>query len=368
MHLYIHVPFCSRRCSYCDFAIAVRKTVPSDEFERAIRLEWAGWLSHPAWNESPGLETIYFGGGTPSHLDPSVIAALLDQFRRDRQVANDAEVTLEVNPEDVTGERASDWLRGGVNRFSVGAQSFSPAALQWMHRTHSSSQIAGALGTLRSAGAANISLDLIYGLPQAIERDWPADLEEALGLEPDHLSLYALTVEPKTPLARWTARGETSLSPDERVAEEYLTAHARLVAAGYEHYEVSNAARPGRRSRHNAAYWSRRPYLGLGPSAHSGFGATRSWNVREWEEYRRQLAGGSSVTAGSEQLDGDQIELEEIYLGLRSDHGCLASRVEPGRLEIWTGEGWAWLDGDRVRLTPEGWLRLDALVASLTRC
>ena len=256
----------------------------------------------------------------------------------------------------------------GVNRFSLGGQSWSPAALQWMHRTHSSDQIGVAAGALRSAGAANLSIDLIYGLPSAVERDWLADLDRTLGLEPEHLSLYALTVEPATPLARWTARGEARPLPDERVAEEYLAAHARLERAGYQHYEVSNAARRGYRSRHNSGYWSRSPFLGLGPSAHSGIGTSRWWNAREWEEYRRLVSAGGSATLGNESLTQDQVELEELYLSLRTDHGVPVSRLARSQAAQWENEGWARVEEDRIRLTAEGWLRLDALVASLTRC
>ncbi len=368
MHLYVHIPFCSRRCSYCDFAIAVRRLVPSEEFGRVVLLEWAAWQTHSVWAAHPELDTIYFGGGTPSRLDPPVLAELMQRFAADRSIARHAEITLEVNPEDVTQERSEAWLRAGVNRFSLGAQSFSSAALRWMHRTHSSAQIGRAVETLRSAGAGNLSLDLIYGLPAGLERDWPADLDQTLALAPDHVSLYGLTVEPATPLARWTARGEAPPMPEERVAEEYLAAHTRLVSAGYEHYEVSNAARPGHRSRHNSAYWSRRAYVGLGPSAHSGIGTIRSWNIREWEEYRRTVSSGRPAVQGTEQLRLEQVGLEELYLGLRTDAGVPVIQVGDMPVEEWQKQGWAQVHQNRLRLTPEGWLRLDALVASLTHC
>jgi len=368
VHLYIHVPFCSRRCSYCDFAIAVRRTVPSNEFERVVLLEWTAWKSHAAWNASPVIDTIYFGGGTPSHLHPDAVENLLGRIGQDREISKGAEVTLEANPEDITAERADAWLRVGINRFSLGAQSFSPAALRWMHRTHSSSQIQTGIEALRSAGAINLSIDLIYGLPHEVERDWEADVDQALALRPQHLSIYGLTVEVSTPLARWTSRGEVRPMPEERVAEEYLAAHRKLERAGYEHYEVSNAALPGFRSRHNSAYWSRAPFLGLGPSAHSGFETTRSWNVREWEDYRRRVSEGSSAIGGGENLTSEQVELEALYLGLRTREGIPTRQIEGNQLAEWQKEGWATTEGDRARLTPEGWLRLDALVASLTHC
>jgi oxygen-independent coproporphyrinogen-3 oxidase len=368
VHLYIHVPFCARKCSYCDFAIAVRRITPSGRFLDAVLWEWQAWQTHPAWVDSPELETIYLGGGTPSRLDPEILGELLGRIRSDRPVAAAAEVTLEANPDDVTPSRVALWMEAGINRYSLGAQSFSPAALEWMHRTHSADQTARAVGVLHASGIRNVSLDLIYGLPESIQRNWADDLEEALSLSPTHLSLYGLTVEPRTPVARWVTRGESTPPPERRAAEEYLAAHERLASSGYHHYEVSNAARPGFRSAHNQAYWGRHPYLGLGPSAHSSFGQTRSWNVREWEEYQKRAAAGERTVAGSEMLSADEIALEELYLGLRTCQGVPEASVGPGPAARWRDEGWAVAESGRIRLTPEGWLRLDALVASLTRC
>ena len=370
MHLYIHVPFCTRRCSYCDFAIAVRREVPSAAFQAAVLSEWEAWQRHPAWADSPGLDTIYFGGGTPSRLDPAALAALLSRFRTDRIIAPGAEVTLETNPDDVTTAAADAWTAAGINRVSLGAQSFSAPALEWMHRTHTAEQISGAIRLLRAAGFRNVSLDLIYGLPEAVRRDWVEDLDRALGLEPEHLSLYGLTIESGTPLSRWTARGESIPSPDERAAREYLAAHDRIKRAGYDHYEVSNVARPGFRAKHNSAYWARRHFIGLGPSAHSGFGAVRAWNVREWEAYRRRSESGHSLEGNreSETLGPEQVALEELYLGLRTAEGIADSLVPEAVRSRWSESGWAEARSGRIRLTPEGWLRLDALVASLTRC
>lgn len=366
MHLYVHVPFCARRCSYCDFAIAVRRTVPSAEFRAAVEWEWEVWQTHPVWTESPALDTIYLGGGTPSRLDAAAIRGLLERFRTDRGVAPDAEITLEANPDDVDAPVAEAWRAAGINRVSLGVQSFSPEALAWMHRTHTAEQAESAVGTLRGAGFSNISLDLIYALPATVRRDWAGDLDRALGLTPTHLSLYGLTVESHTPLGRWTARGETVPATEDRAADEFLLAHERLESAGFEHYEVSNAAQPGFRARHNSAYWRRAPFIGLGPSAHSGLGAIRSWNVREWEEYRLRAGARRSVRAESENLSEEQVGLEEIYLGLRTSDGVPAMRVPAGSRLQWIEEGWATERRDRLTLSSEGWLRLDALVAGMT--
>src|SRR5881398_1949714 len=328
-HLYLHVPFCTRRCSYCDFSIAVRKRIPAREYVDAVlqELKLLGTADpgrKPGETEDFGLETIYFGGGTPSLLPPDALAtlltSLLDAFRVTS--SRDAvEVTLEANPEDVTQDAATSWRRAGVNRISLGAQSFDDRVLQWMHRSHDAARIGAAVRTLRGAGIDNISLDLIFALPAELERDWARDLEQALALRPDHLSLYGLTVEERTPLARWISRGAAAPPDDDRYADEYLLAHSRLAACGYRFYEVSNAARDGRRSRHNSAYWSGRAYGGLGPAAHSFDGAMRRWNLAAWEAYSRAVAAGRSPVASQEVLTDEQRELERVYLALRTDAG-----------------------------------------------
>ncbi|HEX6644307.1 MAG TPA: radical SAM family heme chaperone HemW [Gemmatimonadales bacterium] len=363
MHLYVHVPFCARRCSYCDFAIAVRRQVPSDAFGRAIGAEWALLQDHPAWSGSPVVETIYFGGGTPSRIEPRAIGQIIELVRRDRPVAADAEITLEANPDDVTPAAAEAWRAAGVNRVSLGVQSFDPAVLAWMHRTHRAEQVAPAIDALREAGIADLSLDLIFALPPDLDRDWRRDLDAAMALDPTHLSLYGLTVESHTPLARWTDRGAVRPVPEDRYAAEFLEAAEALRLGGWDHYEVSNAARPGRRAVHNSAYWHRAPYLGLGPSAHSAYGARREWNLREWEAYRRALEAGATPRAGGEDLDAGALRLEELYLGLRTTVGVAASAIEPRIASAWVTAGWAHVGEGRLRLTPEGWLRLDALVA-----
>jgi len=293
MHLYIHVPFCQRRCSYCDFSIAVRKQIPAREFVDVILKEAGG-------HELNDLETIYFGGGTPSLLPPEGIAALLHELTPEAA----AEVTLEANPEDVTAEHAQAWREAGINRVSLGAQSFDDNVLKWMHRSHDAAQTHRAVQALRDAGIENISLDLIFGLPEELHRDWDQDLEIAVALRTTHLSLYGLTVEPRTPLDRWISRGATHAPDEDRYAEEYLAAHKRLSVVGYQFYEVSNASLPGYRSRHNSAYWAGRPYVGLGPAAHSFDGRTRRWNLRAWEAYRRAVAEGRSAVESEETLTG----------------------------------------------------------------
>lgn len=362
MHLYLHVPFCGRRCSYCDFAIAVRSRTPDAEFVAAIEREWRVRQVHPVVAGARRLDTLYFGGGTPSRLTPESIARLVELVVHDLPFAAGAEVTLEANPDDVTSQRARAWRAAGINRVSLGVQSHDPAVLHWMHRTHRVEQVADAVAMLREAGFENLSMDLIFALPGEVPRDWQRDLDLTLALAPDHLSLYGLTIEPRTPLARWTERGSAHPATDDRYAAEYLAAHRALVTAGFEHYEVSNAGRPGRRARHNSAYWELRDYVGLGPSAHSFLAGVRSWNEREWAAWQARVGRGEDPTSGSERLDSGQAALERWYLGLRTDRGMPVAALGPGLAADWAAAGWAVVEGGRVQLTPEGWLRLDALV------
>ncbi len=365
MHLYFHVPFCARRCSYCDFAIAVRRDAPTDAYARAVLREWESWQNHESWVGSEVVDTVYFGGGTPSRMDPRGIAAILERVAADRRLSPSAEVTLEANPEDVTPGRGAAWAGAGVNRISLGAQSFDPGVLTWMHRTHTAERTEAAATMLRGAGIRELSIDLIFGLPASLGRRWREDLDRALALGPDHLSLYGLTVEDHTPLARWTARGEVVPVDEDRYAAEFLEADRILGAAGYEHYEVSNYARVGSRARHNSAYWKRAPFIGLGPSAHSGWGRRRRWNLREWAAYERAVTAGESPVAGFERLNDVSVELEELYLGLRTLEGVAADRLPQGTAATWLSSGWASTSEGRVRLSAEGWLRLDALAAAV---
>jgi oxygen-independent coproporphyrinogen-3 oxidase len=363
-HLYVHVPFCRRRCSYCDFAIAVRKTVPSDRFVAAVLAEYTMRRDIEGWAPAP-FDTVYLGGGTPSLLSPEAVMRLVATFPR----AEGAEVTLEANPDDVTADRAAAWVAAGVNRVSLGVQSLDDRVLGWMHRTHDAPAAREAADLLRSAGVRSVSVDLIFALPEGLERDLVADLRGLLALGPDHVSAYGLTLEPRTPYARWSDRGTAVPPPDDRYAAEFLLVRETLTAAGFEHYEVSNYARPGARSRHNSAYWQGVDYLGLGPSAHGLHGNVRRWNVRNWPEWDRCVASGADPIGGSERLTACQAALERVYLRLRTAEGvppAEAANLAPGQRLAAERAGWLATEDGWVRATPAGWLVLDALVPGLT--
>ena len=363
-HVYVHVPFCARRCSYCDFAITIRREVPVEEYLRALDAELTARFGAASAAE---VETIYFGGGTPSLLGGDGIARALETVRRRFPATAGAEITMEANPDDVTPESVAAWKSAGVNRLSLGAQSFDDAALSWMNRSHDASVTERAVRVARDGGITNLSLDLIFALPEALARDFARDVERLIELSPDHVSLYGLTVETGTALGRSVAEGVTVEQPEEGYERDYLMAHRLLTAAGLEHYEVSNYGRPGRRARHNSAYWSGVPYVGVGPSAHGFNGEIRRWNLRNYSQWAEVALAGADPVAGDEHLTADNHSAEAVYLGLRSDAGLPVRSGDLPLLRAWEDAAWVAVGADsRVRCTVDGWLRLDSLAAALT--
>lgn len=366
--LYVHVPFCVRRCSYCDFAVQALRDPPGDAWLDAVAGEMRMLADERGWTSPLRLDTVYVGGGTPSLLGPDAMAAFRDRMAPWATWDDDAEWTCEANPESFTPEVARGWWAAGVNRLSIGAQSFHEPTLRWMGRLHGADGPARAVGAAREAGFGNLSLDLIFGLPFRLERDWGSDLFQALLLDPEHVSLYGLTAEPGAPLGRWVGEGRETLADEDRYADEYLLAHERLTAAGFEHYEVSNFGKPGLRSRHNFVYWTGEPYAALGPGAHAFYPPLRRWNVRSWDEYRDRVAAGRSPADGEEVVDEDTGGLERAWLLLRTDRGW---PLEDGGDAVrtlassWTARGLARERGGRLRLTAEGWLLLDGLAVEM---
>lgn len=362
-HLYVHVPFCARRCLYCDFAIAVRRHVPVDEFVGAIDRELS--LRFPS-GEPWTLDTLYFGGGTPSRLGVDGMRRLMEAIGRRAQLNPGAEVTIEANPDDIVDLDAKALRDTGINRVSLGVQTFDDGALKWMHRVHDAEAIPKSIEKLRAAGFADLSLDLIFSLPESLGRDWRRDIELALSFDPSHVSLYGLTIEADAPLGKQVARGEIAEASEERYEGDFLLADEMLGRAGFEHYEVSNFAKPGHRARHNFAYWRGVPYAGIGPGAHEFDGQTRRWNVGAYAEWQRRVAKGDEPRGGAERLTAENRIAEVAYLGLRTIDGLEISEGERTHVAPWVAAGWARLAGPRLVLTPMGWLRLDSLAADLT--
>lgn len=367
--LYVHVPFCARRCSYCDFAVQATRAAPTGEWLDAVATEMRLLAAERGWTEPLRLDTLYVGGGTPSLLGTGAMAALAERLSPhatwDPQTV---EWTCEANPESFTPDLAADWRAAGVNRISLGAQTFHPEALRWMGRLHGVDGPARAMLAARTAGFDNVSVDLIFGLPGRLGRDWGADLERALELEPEHVSLYGLTAEAGAPLGRWVREGRETLADEDRYADEYLLAHERLAAAGFRHYEVSSFGLPGRRSRHNSVYWTGAPYAALGPGAHAFYAPLRRWNVRGWDAYRDALRAGRLPVDDEERVEAGEAALERPWLLLRTDGGYPlrgASEAERGLAAEWERRGWARTSDGTLRLTAEGWLLLDRLAVEL---
>jgi oxygen-independent coproporphyrinogen-3 oxidase len=367
--LYVHVPFCARRCSYCDFAVQATREPPVHAWIEAVGSELELVARSHGWTAPLDLETLYIGGGTPSLLGTGAMAALADRLREHAVWDPDqVEWTCEANPESFTAELADDWRAAGINRISLGVQTFHADALRWMGRLHGPDGPARAMAAARHAGFDNVSIDLIFALPDRLRREWATDIERALALEPEHISLYGLTAEPGAALGRWVREGRERMAEDDRYADEYLLAHERVTAAGFEHYEVSNFARAGRRSRHNSVYWTGLPYAALGPGAHGYDPPRRSWNLRGWDAYRNEIARGQLPIEEEEIVSTADASLERGWLQLRTSSGISLHEITPGQRALvheWVQRGLARAAADRVVLTAQGWLLLDRLAVEL---
>jgi oxygen-independent coproporphyrinogen III oxidase len=359
------VPFCVRRCSYCDFAVEAVREPPVAAWLESVERELVLLAAEQGWEAPLPVDTVYVGGGTPSLLGGAAMAELGQRLRSVLTWDPAAvEWTCEANPESFTPEVADGWRAAGVNRISLGVQTFHEPTLGWMGRLHGADGPGRAMRTARAAGFDNVSVDLIFALPRRLGREWAADLDRALALEPEHVSLYGLTAEPGAPLGRWVEEGRETLADDDAYADEYLLAHRRLAEAGFRHYEVSNFARDGLLSRHNFVYWTGAPYAALGPGAHGFYPPVRRWNMRRWDAYREAVAAGRLPTEGEETIGAEEAALERAWLLLRTDRGFPLTGATSAQLETareWVRFGWAATEGGVLRLTPEGWLLLDRL-------
>ena len=313
---YLHVPFCRTKCLYCDFNTFAGKERLIGEYVAALSGEIAGRAPEGAG----ALQSVFFGGGTPSLLPLGAVRRLQEGLRRSYGIAPGAEVTLEANPGTFGPRYLEGLLAAGVTRLSLGVQSLDDETLRRLARTHNAAGAAAAVHLARAAGVPSVNLDLIYGLPWQTLASWGDGLDRALETGPDHISLYALMVEEGTPLATLVARGRWAVPDDDAVADMYEAALPRLAAAGFEHYEVSNWARPGHASRHNLVYWRNEAYLGFGAGAHSYVAGRRFWNVKPVEGYIRRRAKRESVVAGSETLPPEARLGETAVLALRLRH------------------------------------------------
>lgn len=317
--IYLHVPFCNSRCIYCGFCSTVSKGL-RQKYIPALKREISerGDFFSSLYESDRIVKTLYVGGGTPSILPPELLKEAVSAIRETFTIAEEIEFTVEVNPDDITEDYAGSLRRMGVNRVSMGVQSFKDSHLKWMRRRHDSQTAVNAYRILRKAGFDNISLDLIFGFPLMTVGDWEDNLDTIIELSPEHISAYQMGIDPDTPLERMEKSGEFSLPSQEDSERMYKILQAKLKAAGYVQYEVSNFCKPGYHSRHNSSYWNRTPYLGLGPGAHSFIGMAREWNTSD-------IATWCNLSIlplrEGETLSPEDVFNEILMLGLRTAAG-----------------------------------------------
>ncbi len=370
MHLYLHIPFCKQACHYCDFYFSTslgQKSALVDALCTEISLQKNYLPNQP-------VETIYFGGGTPSLLTESELVQLFTAIQGNFSVSPTAEITLEANPDDLSAQKLQV-LRRYVNRLSIGIQTFDEPTLRWMNRAHTATEAEACVWLAREAGFENLSVDLIYGIPNRDESRWQADLQQILSLNVPHLSAYALTIEPDTAFGRWQQKGKLPLADEAVAAGQFEELTKALTDANYEHYEISNFARSGQYARHNTAYWQRRPYLGIGPSAHSYNSHSRQYNIAHNARYIAAIQQERLPATVEELTTADQVN-EYLLTGLRTQWGCSLAELntllgddfanrQGHDLKTMYASGWLTNDGDRLRLSEAGKLFADRVAATL---
>jgi oxygen-independent coproporphyrinogen III oxidase len=372
--LYAHIPFCSAICNYCNFNRGLFDASVKARFVDALMREIRGQTPPKKGSDPFFCDTLYFGGGTPSLLAPVDVASIIDASRSAAGLSDDAEVTLEANPESVDTAQLEELRAAGVNRLSFGVQSFRDEELLRLGRLHSADRARQAVRSARAAGFDNVSIDLMMWLPGQDVQQWLMSVEEAIRVEPDHLSLYILEVYPHLPLRHEIDRHGWLQQPDEAVADMYERAMSLLDAAGYEQYEISNVSRPGRQSRHNLKYWTDGQWWGVGPGAHSTFDGSRWRNVSSTDEYVQRMDSGASVMVDRRRLPLDERLGDALFTGLRLNEGIdteLLSRRYA--VDVWERFGASLMpfcdagillkEEGRLRLTRKGMLLANEVMA-----
>ena len=324
--IYIHIPFCKQACNYCNFHFSTSLQLKDELIAAMIKEIHLVTEKANHSSEKELCETIYFGGGTPSLLSikelNNILASLFSKF----EIAKDAEITLEANPDDITAEKLQLWKKAGINRLSVGVQSFLDQELVWMNRAHSSADSLRCIDEIKNAGFSDYSIDLIYGSPLLNNQDWLNTIETVINKNIPHISCYALTVEPKTALHKMIAQNKKESVDAEKQAEQFVLLMNQMEQAGYEHYEISNFSKPGRRSKHNSSYWQGKKYYGFGPAAHSYDGIKRKWNVSNNALYIQSLKK-NSIPSEEETLTSTQSINEYIMTSLRTIEGLDLEKI-----------------------------------------
>jgi oxygen-independent coproporphyrinogen-3 oxidase len=356
--VYVHIPFCTTRCDYCDFATWTDRAWLVDDYVDACVTDVRRRVQR---GDLPAASSVFFGGGTPSLLTGDQLRRLLDAIPR----SDDAEVTVECNPDSVDTAKLRAYRAGGVNRCSFGVQSMRPHVLAALGRTHEPGNVTRAVAAARDAGLTRLNLDLIYGAAGESPADWQATLDAALALDPPHVSAYALTVEPQTPLGRRVASGGTAAPDDDEQAAKYEQADAALTAAGLDWYEVSNWAAPGHECRHHLLYWAQGDYVGIGCAAHGHRDGVRTWNVRSPDRYVERIRRDEAPEAGGEHLDPSTRAEERLALALRTRAGAPPPAGAEAETAALVAAGLLARAGDRVVLTRPGRLLANEVTVRL---
>ncbi len=381
MGIYIHIPFCRQACRYCDFYFTVSVKYVDRFVQSLIReIRMAGGQrkevdssEHPGMNTA--IQTIYLGGGTPSVLSPGQLERIVETVREVFPVLPDAEITLECNPDDLNTVSLSHWRAIGFNRLSIGVQSFFRRDLELLRRSHDENQAIEAVQLANDAGFSNLNMDLIYGIPGQSVEEWHHNLETATSLSVTHLSAYHLTFESGTVFEHWRKKGRIIPVPENHSLECFRLLREHLLKEDFEHYEISNFARPQRRSRHNMIYWSGLPYLGFGPSAHSFDGTSRRWNISSLHSYMENIGKGKRVSEGEELTVAERYH-DYLITSLRTSQGVKTGRIAKmcglscldhfeRNAETFIEKGIMHRNGDKVWVDPGQWLITDHILQEL---
>ncbi|MCB9023976.1 MAG: radical SAM family heme chaperone HemW [Lentimicrobiaceae bacterium] len=369
--IYIHIPYCRQKCHYCNFfSVASRSTMPAMVnaicHEMTLQREYTG---------AQTIETLYFGGGTPSMLGPEMLEQLFMSLKQNFSLATNAEITLEANPDDINDENLYQWNKSGINRLSIGVQSFRNHDLTYLNRVHTAERAIKCLHQAKDAGFENLTIDLIFGIPGLTDNDWEHNIQTALDLEIPHISAYSLTVEPRTALDLMIQKKQAAPVDEQQSARQFELLMQLMQKRGYEHYEISNFCLQGHYARHNTSYWKGEPYLGLGPSAHSFDGRSRQWNVSAIKPYLDAVKS-NQIPCETEKLTTEQMYNEFVMTGLRTMWGCNTIEIEQqyGKLFSnffsanaikWINRGCVNKTGHVYTLTQQGKLLADGIASDL---
>ena len=368
--IYIHIPFCKQQCSYCDFHFSTTFEAYRNEMIESICAELK---KRSSYLENKTVNTIYFGGGTPSLLTAEELTHILDESRKHYSVNSEVEITLEANPDDITDLRLEQWADAGINRLSIGLQSFKQSDLDWMNRAHTVEEALSCVQKSQKKGFTNLTVDLIYGLPDLTMKEWESHVQRVIDMQVPHISAYCLTVEGKTALNNWVEKGKITVASENEQSDQFLRLLEMMEENGYEQYEISNFSIPRFESKHNSNYWKGEWYVGIGPSAHSFNGTSRNWNLANNRGYMKTIASNENTFETELLSEADQFN-EAILTGLRTRYGVPISKLSSAfstkgdfvaNYEGFIAEDWMYKKENTLFLTKEGKLRADYIASEL---